>query len=66
MDEFPGQLLVTAATNSEIVIPIIKDDVVYGVLDLDSPDIGRFTELEEEYLVQFVDKLNKYIDWSKV
>ncbi len=64
--EFPGHIACDSATNSEIVIPIIKDDVVYGVLDIDSPDIGRFTELEEKYLVQFVDKLNKYIDWSKV
>ena len=66
VNEFPGHIACDCATNSEIVIPIIKDDVVYGVLDLDSPDIGRFTELEEKYLVQFVDKLNKYIDWSKV
>lgn len=63
---FPGHIACDAATNSEIVIPIIKDDVVYGVLDIDSPEIGRFTELEEKYLVQFVVKLNKYIDWSNV
>jgi L-methionine (R)-S-oxide reductase len=66
VSEFPGHIACDSATNSEIVIPIIKDDVVYGVLDIDSPYIGRFTELEEEYLVKFVDKLNKYINWSKV
>ncbi|MCB2293027.1 GAF domain-containing protein [Clostridium algoriphilum] len=64
--EYSGHIACDSATNSEIVIPIIKDDVVYGVLDIDSPDIGRFTELDEKYLVQFVDKLNKYIDWTKV
>ncbi|MBU3114476.1 GAF domain-containing protein [Clostridium lacusfryxellense] len=64
--DFIGHIACDSATNSEIVIPIIKDDVIYGVLDIDSPYIGRFTELEEEYLVKFVDKLNKYIDWSKV
>ena len=64
--DFPGHIACDFATNSEIVIPIIKDDVVYGVLDIDSPDIGRFSKLEEKYLVKFVDKLNKYIDWSKV
>ena len=63
---FLGHIACDSATNSEIVIPIIKDSVVYGVLDLDSQDIGRFTKLEEKYLVQFVDELNKYIDWSKV
>ena len=66
VNEFPGHIACDSASNSEIVIPIIKDGVVYGVLDLDSPEVGRFTELEEKYLVQFVDKLNKYIDWSKV
>ncbi len=64
--EFPGHIACDSASNSEIVIPIIKDGVVYGVLDLDSPEVGRFTELEEKYLVEFVSKLNKYIDWSKV
>ena len=66
VNEFPGHIACDGATNSEIVIPIIKDGVVYGVLDLDSPELGRFTELEEKYLVEFVSKLNKYIDWSKI
>lgn len=64
--DFVGHIACDSSTNSEIVIPVIKDDVVYGVLDLDSQELGRFTELEEKYLVQFVDKLNQYIDWSKV
>jgi GAF domain-containing protein len=64
--KFPGHIACDCASNSEIVIPIIKDNVVYGVLDIDSPELGRFTELEEKYLVKFVDKLNQYIDWSKV
>ncbi|WP_298844726.1 GAF domain-containing protein [Clostridium sp.] len=64
--DFLGHIACDKATNSEIVIPIIKDDVVYGVLDLDSQEIGRFTKLEEKYLVEFVGILNNYIDWSKV
>jgi len=62
--EFPGHIACDSASQSEIVIPIIKDNKVYGVLDLDSPEIGRFTELEEEYLVKFVVKLIKYIDFQ--
>lgn len=64
--EFPGHIACDAASNSEIVIPIIKDDRVYGVLDLDSPELNRFTELEERYLIKFVEKLNKYINWEEV
>lgn len=62
--EFPGHIACDSASNSEIVIPIIKDEKVYGVLDIDSPILNRFSELEEEYLIKFVDKLNKYIDWN--
>ncbi|WP_346899929.1 GAF domain-containing protein [Clostridium sp. UBA7503] len=63
---FPGHIACDSASNSEIVIPIIKDDVVYGVLDIDSYEFNTFTELEEKYLIKFVDKLNKYIDWSQL
>lgn len=64
--EFPGHIACDSATNSEIVIPIIKNDIVYGVLDLDSPELERFSDLEEKYLILFVEKLNKYIDWEKI
>lgn len=64
--EFPGHIACDSASNSEIVVPIIKNDTVYGVLDLDSPEFNRFTELEAKYLEKFVEKLNKYIDWEKV
>jgi GAF domain-containing protein len=64
--EFQGHIACDSASNSEIVLPIIKGDVVYGVLDLDSPELNRFTELEEQYLVKFVEKLNKYIKWEEV
>lgn len=64
--EFPGHIACDSATNSEIVIPIIKNDIVYGVLDLDSPELERFSGLEEKYLILFVEKLNMYIDWEKV
>jgi L-methionine (R)-S-oxide reductase len=64
--EFPGHIACDSASNSEIVIPIIKDGVVYGVLDLDSPEFNRFTELEATYLKKFVEKLNQYIDWNEL
>ncbi|MEG1254806.1 GAF domain-containing protein [Clostridium sp.] len=64
--EFPGHIACDGASNSEIVLPLIKDDVVYGVLDLDSYEFDTFTELEEEYLTKFVEKLNKYIDWKEL
>ena len=41
--EFPGHIACDSASNSEIVVPIFKDGAVYGVLDIDSPYIARFT-----------------------
>jgi GAF domain-containing protein len=64
--EFPGHIACDSASNSELVIPLIKDGIVYGVLDLDSPNINRFGELEEKYFVMFVEKLLKYINWENV
>lgn len=64
--EFPGHIACDSASNSEIVIPLIKDNIVYGVLDLDSYEHNTFTELEEKYLTKFVEKLNKYIDWKQL
>ena len=63
---FPGHIACDSASNSELVIPIIKDDKVYGVLDLDSPEKERFTELEKRYCIKFVETLNEYIDWNNI
>lgn len=40
---FPGHIACDAASRSELVVPLLKDDNVLGVLDLDSPLPGRFT-----------------------
>lgn len=40
--EFPGHIACDSASNSEIVIPILHGDILVGVLDLDSPKLGRF------------------------
>ncbi len=64
--DFSGHIACDSASNSELVVPIVKDDKVYGVLDLDSPEIGRFTELEAKYFERFVEKLSQYIDWDRI
>ena len=52
--EFPGHIACDEATNSEIVIPLIKDDQLIGVLDIDSPVLNRFSKMDQDYLEQFV------------
>ncbi|WP_338472874.1 GAF domain-containing protein [Niallia sp. XMNu-256] len=59
--QFPGHIACDAASNSEIVIPLVKNDEVIGVLDIDSPLKDRFSETDEKYLKQFVDVLVEYI-----
>lgn len=63
---FTGHIACDNASNSELVIPIIKDDKVIGVLDLDSPIKDRFSHLHAEYFSKLVSVLNEYIDWNKI
>lgn len=55
--DFEGHIACDSASNSEIVVPIIVNGNLKGVLDIDSPTVGRFKELEEEYFKKFVDIL---------
>jgi L-methionine (R)-S-oxide reductase len=53
--EFPGHIACDDASRSEIVIPIhAKDGSVFGVLDIDSPEVGRFSECDKEGLQKAV------------
>ena len=58
--DFKGHIACDEASNSEIVIPIHKNGEIYGVLDIDSPYVGRFTEEDEEGLTEFVRILEEY------
>lgn len=59
--EFPGHIACDSASNSEIVIPIHKgDSSIFGVLDIDSPVLDRFSETDQkglEGLVEIIEKL---------
>lgn len=55
--QFPGHIACDSASNSEIVVPIRTDGKVIGVLDIDSPHIGRFTEDDQAGLEAFVEIL---------
>ena len=52
--QFPGHIACDSASNSEIVVPIRADGKIVGVLDLDSPHLGRFTEEDQAGLEEFV------------
>ena len=58
---FPGHIACDRASNSEIVVPIRKDGIVTGVLDIDSPSLGRFTEDDRVGLEAFVRILERQL-----
>lgn len=59
--QFPGHIACDSASNSEIVVPIVKEGNVIGVLDIDSPEKNRFDEIDQRYLEKFVETLLKHI-----
>lgn len=60
--QFPGHIACDAASQSEIVIPLLKDGELYGVLDIDSPEKNRFDELDQQQLEEFTAILMDNID----
>ena len=50
--EFAGHIACDATTNSEIVIPIMKNEDLIAVLDLDSKVFARFDDIDAEYLTK--------------
>ena len=55
--QFPGHIACDCASNSEIVIPIHANGQIWGVLDIDSPYVGRFTEDDRDGLENVVKAL---------
>jgi GAF domain-containing protein len=52
--EFPGHIACDSASNSEIVVPLMREKELIGVLDLDSPSVARFDEQDAEGLNELV------------
>ncbi|NLZ47810.1 MAG: GAF domain-containing protein [Clostridiales bacterium] len=58
---FDGHIACDSASNSEIVIPLIKGDSLIGVLDIDSPKYNRFSELDQVFLENIAECIVNYI-----
>jgi len=58
---FPGHIACDSASNSEIVLPLIGEGELLGVLDIDSPKFGRFTEEDEAGLRPIADILSRVL-----
>ena len=60
--EFPGHIACDSASNSEIVIPIHAGGEIYGVLDIDSPLLARFSEVDRDGLEAAVSVLEAALE----
>lgn len=59
VDEFPGHIACATASKSEIVLPLIKNNIVIGVFDVDSEFLNHFNETDKSYLEEVISLLLK-------
>ncbi|MGQ0383922.1 MAG: GAF domain-containing protein [Gammaproteobacteria bacterium] len=62
---FPGHITCDAASNSEIVVPLIAGGSLVGVLDLDSPRLARFGAEDAAMLGEFARRFTAACDWRR-
>ena len=58
VEKFPGHIACSSLSKSEIVVPIIRNNNVIAVLDVDSKEPGHFDETDKKYLEQIVDLIS--------
>lgn len=61
VEVFPGHIACDSASRSELVIPMIKNGKIYGVLDLDSPKLSRFSSEDEKLLTAIMNRISERI-----
>lgn len=57
VDEFPGHIACSAASKSEIVVPMFKNGEIMGVLDVDSEHLNHFDDIDAHYLTELMNIL---------
>lgn len=62
--EFSGHIPCDGDTNSEIVVPMVHKDQLMGVLDIDSPVLARFDEVDRKYLNELVALIMDQCAWE--
>lgn len=62
--EFPGHIACDSASNSEVVVPLHASGEVVGVLDVDSPLVGRFSDVDAEGLALVAQAVEEVADFS--
>ncbi|MCC7378751.1 MAG: GAF domain-containing protein [Chitinophagaceae bacterium] len=58
VEKFPGHIACSSLSRSEIVVPIIRNNVVVAVLDVDSEAVNQFDEIDKKYLEEIISLIN--------
>ncbi len=58
VEKFPGHIACSSLSRSEIVVPIIRNNKVIGVLDVDSIEPDQFDNIDQDYLEQIIELIN--------
>jgi len=61
VDAFPGHIACSSDSKSEIVVPIIRNNVVLAVLDVDSDQLNDFTEVDQKWLEQLCQPISEWM-----
>ena len=61
VNQFPGHIFCDPNSKSEIVIPILRNNALFGVLDIDSNSLNSFSEIDKKYLEELVEFLSAEI-----
>lgn len=54
VEQFPGHIACSSLSRSEVVVPIVRDGVILGVLDIDSEELSTFDEVDRVWLEKIV------------
>ena len=58
VEKFPGHIACSSLSRSEIVVPIIRNNKVVGVLDVDSIELDQYDNIDQNYLEQITELIN--------
>jgi GAF domain-containing protein len=58
VEKFPGHVACSSLSRSEIVVPIIRNDKVIGVLDVDSIELDQYDNIDQNYLEKITELIN--------
>ena len=59
VEKFPGHIACSSDSKSEIVLPIFKNNKIFGVLDIDSKEFNAFNNIDKKYLEQIIKIIEK-------